>query len=261
MRETPDPIPEQQSVRFAVLGSLECRSDAGRIRLGGRLQERVLVALLLEPGRVVSVGRLVEAAWEQRPPATAVHQIRKSVAELRRRLPGGPRLLRTEAPGYRAVVGEDRLDLLRFRARLRDAREESAAGRPERAAEQLRAALALWRGDPLSCAGSRLLEAAAAGLQERRLQATEQLCALRLELGDTDGLVGDLRELVAAHPLRETLRGQLMRALYLTGRPAEALAEFASVRAYLAEELGVGPSQELVRIHTDILCRRPVPAG
>ncbi|UQI47426.1 AfsR/SARP family transcriptional regulator [Streptomyces sp. HU2014] len=249
-------------MRFDILGPLECWYAGERVRLGGRVQERVLIALLLEAGRVVSVDRLVEAVWDGRPPATAVRQIRKGVAELRRRLPAGPRLVLTDGPGYRTAVAVEQVDLLLFHAHLGSAREELAAGRPARALPLLRAALALWRGPRAAGAGGRVLEAASAALEEHRLRATEQLCALRLELGrDTGDLVGELRELVEAYPLRETLRAQLMRALYLAGRQAEALTEFARVRAYLSEELGVDPSRELVRMHADILRRGTVLPG
>ncbi|MEV4441287.1 AfsR/SARP family transcriptional regulator [Streptomyces sp. NPDC049577] len=253
--------PDRRRVRFNVLGSLECWQDDQRVRLGGRLQERVLVTLLLEANRVVPVDRIIAAAWDAGPPATAVHQVRKSIADLRRRLPGGPELIQTDGPGYRVVLGEEQLDLLCFQRHLRLAREELGGDRTAAAVRELRSALALWRGRLLACDGTDVLEAAAAALEERRLMATEQLCALRLDLGDVSDLVGDLRELVAAHPLRETLRGQLMRALYLSGRQAEALTEYARVRAYLSEELGVDPSRELTRMHADILCQKVAVSG
>ncbi|MYX44283.1 AfsR family transcriptional regulator, partial [Streptomyces sp. SID89] len=101
--------------------------------------------------------------------------------------------------------------------------------------------------------GGRAIAAASAVLEERRLTATEQLLEIRLRLGRAGELVGDLRELVAAHPLRETLRGLLMLALHQSGRQAEALEEYAHARALLAEELGVDPGPRLTELYENIL--------
>ncbi|AWZ11954.1 AfsR family transcriptional regulator [Streptomyces sp. ICC1] len=244
-------------VRFNVLGSLEGWSGGNRLRLGGPIQERVLVTLLLEPGRVVPVTRLVEAAWEDEPPATASHQIRKAVADLRQRIPGGSDLIATDGPGYRAVLEDGQLDLSAFLLHTQRAREALAGGRAADAEAELRAALALWRGPVLSGAGGPVVESASTALEERRLTAAEQLFQLRLEHGESSELVGDLRELVAAHPLRENLRGHLMLALYRSGRQAEALEEFGRVRELLVEELGVDPGPRLGRLHEDILRDSP----
>ncbi|MGW6708961.1 BTAD domain-containing putative transcriptional regulator [Streptomyces sp. NPDC054956] len=244
-------------VRFNVLGSLEGWSGGNRLRLGGPIQERVLVTLLLEPGRVVPVTRLVEAAWEDEPPATASHQIRKAVADLRQRIPGGSDLIATDGPGYRAVLEDGQLDLTLFLLHTQRAREALAAGRPADAESELRAALDLWRGPVLSGAGGPVVESASTALEERRLTAAEQLFQLRLEHGESSELVGDLRELVAAHPLRETLRGHLMLALYRSGRQAEALEEFGKVREILVEELGVDPGPRLGQLYEDILRDSP----
>ncbi len=119
-------------MHFNILGALEIWADQQRLRLGGPIQERVLVTLLLEPGRVVPVTRLVEAAWNEGPPATAVHQIRKAVADLRRRIPGGAGLLVTDGPGYRAAVADEQVDLSRFTRLTGEAREQFAAGPPPR---------------------------------------------------------------------------------------------------------------------------------
>ncbi|MEV8067863.1 BTAD domain-containing putative transcriptional regulator [Streptomyces sp. NPDC085995] len=252
-----------------LIGSLECWYDGKRIRLGGAIQERVLVMLLLEANSVVSVSRLVDAAWHDDPPATAAHQIRKSVAALRRCLPGGDRLIVTEGTGYRAVVRPSQTDLGLFLQGLRRARAALADGRAEQAAEELTAALALWRGPVMGGDGGRAIAAASAVLEERRLTATEQLLEIRLRLGRAGELVGDLRELVAAHPLRETLRGLLMLALHQSGRQAEALEEYAHARALLAEELGVDPGPRLTELYENIVrggaaelaASGPVPAA
>ncbi|MEV5986792.1 BTAD domain-containing putative transcriptional regulator [Streptomyces sp. NPDC052051] len=244
-------------VRFAVLGSLEVTVGDIWLKLGGPVPTRVLTTLLLEPGRMVPVSRLVDAAWDDSPPRTAEHQVRKAIADLRQRIPDGGSLLVTEGPGYRLAVDPENLDLSRFSLRLRQAREAQESGRTAEAADLLRAALALWRGPVLGGSGGSVIAAASAVLEERRLAAVEQLVELRLALGESGELLGDLRQLIAEHPLWETLRGHLMVALYRSGRQAEALEEFRTVRDLLVEELGIDPSPQLTRLYEGILRDSP----
>ncbi|MDE1687638.1 AfsR/SARP family transcriptional regulator [Streptomyces neyagawaensis] len=213
--------------------------------------------LLLEANRVVPVPRLVEAAWDDNPPISASHQIRKAVAELRQRIPGGAEMILTDGPGYRASVGEDQLDLSQYRSRLRRARKAVEEGRRALAAEELRAAMELWRGPVMAGFGGSVIDAASAALEEQHLAAAEQLFSLQLSAGEASSVVGELRVLVNQHPLRETLRGQLMLALYRTGRQAEALEEYGRVRHLLAEELGIDPSGALTKLYEDILRQSP----
>ncbi|MFI7382782.1 BTAD domain-containing putative transcriptional regulator [Streptomyces sp. NPDC049813] len=240
-------------VRYNILGTLEIWVDQHRLRLGGPIQERVLVTLLLEPGKCVPVARLVEAVWEDEPPATAVHQVRKAVADLRRRIPDGASLVLTDGPGYRAVPQDDQLDLGRFTRLTEQARLEIAAGAPHEAADLLREALALWRGPVLAGRGGAVLTSAATALDERRVAVVEQLFQLRLDQGEAAELVGDLHAYVAEHPLRETLRALLMLALYRSGRAAEALAEYGKVREMLVEELGIDPGARLTKLYEAVL--------
>ncbi|WST46375.1 tetratricopeptide repeat protein [Streptomyces avidinii] len=244
-------------LRFNVLGSLEGWIDEVRLRLGGAIQERVLCMLLLEAGRVVPVARLVEATWEKDPPVTAAHQVRKAVADLRRRIPTGSAVIATDGPGYRVVVADDQLDLLEFDTLTRAAARAVREGGQAAAAEALRAALALWRGSVLSGAGGPVIEAAATALEERRLAAAEQLFDLCLALGESGELISGLRGLITQHPLRETLRGQLMLALYRSGRQAEALREYGEVRELLVNELGIDPGPRLARLYEAILRDSP----
>lgn len=248
-------------VRFNILGPLEGWAGEARIRLSGQIHERVLVTLLLEPGGVVPVVRLVEAVWDEEPPVTASHQVRKAVADLRRRIPDGGRLIITDGPGYRAEVAASQLDLHEFLAHIQEARQSAAAGRTREAADSLRAALAVWRGPVLSGAGGSVVQSAAAVLEERRLAAAEQLAEMRLALGEAGEVIGDLRTLIAQHPLRETLRGQLMLALYRSGRQADALAEYGHVRELLVEELGIDPSAQLTKMYESILRASPELTG
>lgn len=244
-------------LRLNILGPLEGWAYETRLHVGGPIQARVLVALLLEPGRVLPVSRLVTVGWDDAPPTTAAHQIRKAVADLRRRIPGGADVLVTDGPGYRAMVAADQLDLLEFGTRVAEAKTSAAAGRLGETAETLRASLALWRGSVLSGEGGPVIEAAAVALEERRLAVTEQLFDVRLQLGEAAEVVADLRQLISQHPLRETLRGQLMLALYRSGRQAEALDEYGTLRDQLVEELGIDPSPQLAKIREAILQEDP----
>ena len=213
--------------------------------------------LLLEAGRVVPIARLVMAAWNEEPPDSAEHQVRKMVAKLRGRIPHGPDIILTDGPGYRAVVETEQLDLLRHQKLLRQARESLDAGEKERAAAQLREALALWRGPVLAGSGGRVVDAASTALEEQRLTAAEQFYDLCIEAGEAAEITGELRVLVDEHPLRETLRSRLMLALYQSGQQAAALDEFVRARDHLAYELGIDPGVQLTGLHERILRQDP----
>lgn len=252
---------EEFRLRFNILGPIEGWSDGTRLRLGGVIQERVLATLLLEPGKVLPVSRLVEAAWDEEPPTTAPHQVRKAVADLRRRIPGGADVLVTDGPGYRVAQEQCEIDVAEFGLLIREAKLKASDGRTAEAVEILRGALALWRGPVLSGGGGPVIEAASTSIEERRLTAAEQLFELQLALGDTAELIVEMRELVQQHPLRESLRGQLMLALYRSGRQAEALDEYGRVRELLAEELGIDPGPNLTKLYEGILRESPDLAG
>ncbi|MEV8017474.1 BTAD domain-containing putative transcriptional regulator [Streptomyces sp. NPDC086554] len=242
------------AVRFGVLGTLEVWDGEDKLRLGGQRSHGVLAALLLEANRIVPMSRLVDAVWEWAPPATAEHQIRKVVADLRARIPGGQHFLITDGPGYRIVVDDDQLDLTRFdkylalARRCEDIDDEVAV---------LEAALSLHRGRVLPDSRTPLLESAATAVEERLLGARERLLELRLEQGRAHDAVGELRNLVAEHPLRESLSALLMVALYRVGRQADALRVYHDLRTLLAEQLGIDPGPEADLRHQQILRNEP----
>lgn len=256
---------ESGGLRFRVLGSLECWAEERRIKLGGPLQERILTSLLLESGRTVPIERLIETAWGESSPDTAKQQVRKAIADLRRRIPDGPALIVTEDCGYRVSVQPLSVDLHLFSHHVQQAASNRAEGALGAAVAQLRKSLDLWRGPVLNGTGGPVLDAASTILEERRLAAVEELFALRLQLGEDSDIVSEIREFTHAHPLREALRAQLMLALYRAGRQAEALHEYAAVRDLLAEELGISPGPDLAGLFEKILqaspeLDRPVPA-
>ncbi|MGW0481974.1 AfsR/SARP family transcriptional regulator [Nonomuraea sp. NPDC003214] len=239
-------------MRFRILGPLVIERDGGELHLGGGLQRVVMALLLLEANRIVPLDRLIEAAWGHAPPGTARNQIQIRVFQLRRALDDTVQpfqVLLTRPPGYLLKVGKGSLDLADFDALVARAQEEDA----ERAAATLREALALWRGPALADVESDLLLPIAHDLEERRLLARERLADLDLELGRHQQLVGELRRMVQDHPLRERPHGQLMLALYRSGRQAEALDAFRDYRGMLLDTLGLEPGDELRRLELAIL--------
>ena len=184
-----------------------------------------------------------------------MHAVHVSVSRLRQLLEeGGDRRIVTRRPGYSLRVEPGELDLHLFERLGAEARRCAAEGDPESASALFAEACALWRGPPLAdLAGEPFAAPVTARLAEARMEAVEERVAADLELGRHAQLVGELEEAVAAEPLRERLRAQLMRALYGAGRQADALAVFRAARRLLVEELGVEPGPELQQAEAAIL--------
>jgi predicted ATPase/DNA-binding SARP family transcriptional activator len=225
-------------MEFQILGPLEVLDNGRLLDLGGPKQRALLAALLLEPNRVVSEGRLIEALWEDDPPQTARKALQVRISQLRKAL--GKERLETKFPGYLLCVEEGESDLERFQ-RLQEQGKQSEA-------------LSLWRGPPLAdFANLRFAQSEIARLEELRLACTEECIDEDLAEGRHAQLVGELEALVAEHPLRERLRSQLMLSLYRCGRQAEALDVYRQARRLLVEDLGIEPSSELQELHRAIL--------
>jgi DNA-binding SARP family transcriptional activator len=203
----------------------------------------LLAALLLEPGRVVSVDALKDALWGGSPPASAHASLHNHVTRLRRLL-DDPDRLRAVPPGYVLRVDEGELDVHVFETHVAAARAAHAARDRPRTIRECKAALALWRGTPLSGLPAELGGYAfAQRLTEARLLVLEWRYDAELALGGVrlGALVPELAALVADHPLREGYHRQLMLALHRTGRQPEALAVHRDLRNRLIEELGIEP--------------------
>jgi predicted ATPase/DNA-binding SARP family transcriptional activator len=243
---------ERQAVEFLILGPLEVRVEGSPVALRGPKQRALLAALLLEPDQPVATEVLIERVWGERPPERAANTVQVYVSQLRKVLPDA--VLVTQAPGYRLAVGSDQLDLARFERLAAEGRQALAAGGAEEAAGRFREALALWRGTPLSdFAYEAFAQNEIRRLEELRLTVLEDRLAAELATGGGAELVPELEAVVAEHPLRERLRGQLMVALYRAGRQAEALEEYQRARKALVDELGIDPSPELQRLEKAIL--------
>ncbi len=212
--------------------------------------------LLLSPDQVVSIDSLTEAVWQGCPPATSKTQIAICIASLRKNFKAAgchDELITTTAPGYMLRSGRHRIDAREFKEHLARARQAAQRNDAAEAAELFKTALGMWRGPALDGIASHPVQARAAELEEQRLIGYEQHTALRLELGEHRTLIGELRTLVAQHPLREQARSHLMLAQYRSGRRAEAMETFRLGRRRSIDELGLEPGQALHDLHDAIL--------
>jgi DNA-binding SARP family transcriptional activator len=238
--------------RFRVLGPLEIESDDGApIQISAAKHRAVLAVLLLRANEVVSSDSLIDTVWGEDPPKTATTALQNAIAALRKAL--GPEVVRTKRPGYVLDVGADSLDLLRFEQLVRD----SAGRDPEERSALLRQALDLWRGDALAEFVFDALLPEARRLEELRLLAEEHWLEAELEAGRAAQLVPRLESLVLQFPLRESLRGLLMLALYRSGRQEDALGVYRAARATIVETLGQEPNPELQELHRSIIRQDP----
>jgi DNA-binding SARP family transcriptional activator len=238
-------------VEFRLLGPVGVWRDGDQLGPLNAQQRTLLTMLLLEPGRMIGIDRLMTALWGESPPASARNAVQGHVSKLRRLLAGLPGVeLATTGPGYHLVVDSRRVDLHQFREMVGRARGREGA----EAGELLRTALSLWQGPALmDVAGDWLPDTVGVSLEEERLRAVEERVAADLEVGRHHDLVAELSTLVTAHPLRETSVCLLMAALERSGRRSDALALFRRTRQRLIEELGIEPGKDLRRLHRRVL--------
>ena len=249
---------------FRILGPLEAYDGESQLQLGGTRQRALLGMLLLHAGEVVSSDRLVTELWGGEGSAEGSKALQVAISRLRKALDATraagetSRLIVTRPPGYELRLEPERLDLGRFEALAEDGRRALAAGDSRTAASKLSDALRLWRGPPLAdLAYEQFCQGEIARLEELRVATLEDRIAADMELGRHVELVAELGELVSRHPLRERLRGQLILALYRSGRQAEALEAYADARRALVDELGIEPSRELQELQQAVLAQEP----
>ncbi|MGD9486151.1 BTAD domain-containing putative transcriptional regulator [Streptomyces sp. TRM70308] len=247
-----------------MLGPLEVADSGQSVRLGGARQRATLGFLLLHANQVVASSRLIEALWPAgRAPQSARKILQNSVWRLRRALPlsgggSGSMALLSQAPGYMLCVEPDEIDLHTFRRLADQGHAELAMGTPEASAGLLRDALALWRGPVLAD----LVETGIdwpelTAVQNARLNALEDYYEAELACGHHHRVLADLEKTVATEPLRERLLGQLMLALYRSGRQSEALDVYAGARAVMVDRLGLEPGRELRAMQQAVLTHDP----
>jgi predicted ATPase/DNA-binding SARP family transcriptional activator len=240
-------------VEFRLLGRFEVEADGVDLTPPRRQHRTLLALLLLHADEVVATEDCVEALWGERPPETAQTALHGHISALRKRL--GPERIETQDPGYLLrLADDDALDIRRFE---RLAAEPAVNGRVARS-EQVRTALALFRGEPLAdFRYEPFATQEAARLEELRLVLLEEQIQTELELGLHEEVVPELERLIVENPLREGLRAQLMLALYRAGRQADALQAFQDARLVLRDELGLEPSPALQRLEHRILNQDP----
>jgi DNA-binding SARP family transcriptional activator len=243
-------------VEFRILGPLEVRVGGAPVRVGGPKQRALLALLLCHANRVVSRDQLIDELLRDQPTGSAEPVLHVQISRLRKALADGdpqPRLL-ARPPGYLLRVEDGELDLDAFEQRVADLRHTLELGDPGLAAVLLREAESLWRGRPL--ADLEFEPFARLGVQRLeacRLVAVEDRIEAELALGRHGALCPELERLVAGHPLRERLRGQLMVALYRSGRQAEALETYHAGRSLLVKELAVEPGPQLKQLQLAVL--------
>jgi YVTN family beta-propeller protein len=243
-------------IDYRILGPLEVSANGRLIEIGGPKLRALLIILLLRANESVPRDVLVHELWGEQPPAGAQHSLDVYVSRLRKSLDAAADrpVLVTRSGAYSLLLAEGQLDARRFEDLVGQGRTALAANAPGQAAEKLRAALELWRGQALAdLANGHGPQVEAVRLEELRLSATEDRIDSDLALGRHAEVVGELEALVAVHPLRERLHGQLMIALYRSGRQAEALEAYQAARRTLVDELGLEPGPALQRLESAIL--------
>jgi DNA-binding SARP family transcriptional activator len=229
-------------MEFRILGPLEVVHDGASLALGGSKQRALLALLVLHANETLSASRLIDELWGERPPVTATKALRVHVSRLRKTL--AEPVLITRGSGYELSVDPEMIDAYRFERLVREGQSEQA--------------LALWRGEPLAdIAHEPFVSAHAARLTDLRISALEQLIEAKLALGAHEESIGRLEALIAEHPYRERFRGQLMVALYRSGRQADALQAYRDARRALVDDLGIEPGEHLRELERAILAQDP----
>jgi DNA-binding SARP family transcriptional activator len=243
-------------LQFRILGPFEVVEGDRPVRLGGPKQRALLALLLLHRGEAVSVDRLIDGMWGERPPASAAKTVQVYVSNLRKAL--GDEVLVTGGGGYLLTAAPGQVDVDRFETLVADGRDALERGDARKARDLLRDALTVWRGPPLAdFAYEPFAQSEIARLEEAHAAAIEERIDADLALGRDGDLVGELQMLVCEQPLRERPRRQLMLALYRSGRQAEALETYRDARRVLSEELGLEPGPELRLLEQAILKHDP----
>jgi peptide/nickel transport system substrate-binding protein len=228
-------------LKLQLLGPVEATIDDRRISLGPKKQRSLLAMLALHANETVSVDRLVDALWGDRPPATAQKMVQLYVSQLRRLLAADSAQIVTQGRGYELRIDPRVVDAASFERLV-----EKAAGDQSAPNEAAHAALALWQGAPLADVANEPFAAAEIRrLEELRMQVSELAIDDDLALGREQEALPKLERLIEDDPLRERLYAQRMLALYRAGRQAEALQSYSAARRRLVEEAGVEPGSEL----------------
>ena len=232
--------------RFQLLGPLAVAEGERTVELGGTKQRMLLAHLLLHANKMVSAGQLIDALWQEDPPASANANLQTYVWRLRKRLPAEGAELVTHGNGYQLTVASGAIDAHVFTALTAASTKAARDGTTTTALDLVERAERLWRGDPLEdLPAIPQWQAELGGLIESRLAALEHRLGLQLTLGRHDLVATEAAVLLAEHPYRELLWQQYLLALDGAGRRAEALQAYATARDRLVSELGIEPGPAL----------------
>jgi DNA-binding SARP family transcriptional activator/predicted ATPase len=246
-------------MQVRILGPFQLEDGGRQITVGGVRQRAVLADLVLNANKVVPSEQLLLELWGEDSPPSAANSLQAAISRLRRVLPTAR--LTTTAQGYMLRLFPAELDVAQFEQLIFEGRDALAAGTATEAVQLLDQAMTLWRGPPLTdFRYEPFAQADIARLEELRLACLEERNEANLALGSAGALTAELGRMVTDHPLRERLRGQLMLALYRSGRQADALEAYRQFRSTLMEELGLEPSSALSELQAAILRHDPILA-
>ncbi|GGX91758.1 AfsR/SARP family transcriptional regulator [Streptomyces hiroshimensis] len=254
-------------MRFNLIGPFEIVTGDGRPPHLPSTPKvcQTLALLLTRPNEIVTSESLIQELWGETPPRSALTTLQTYIYHARkmfiaeRLVPAERALLITQPPGYLIRVEDHEVDIKIFERLVLQGKTALENGRPEAAVQRLEQALALWRGPALSnIPAGDVLTGRIVHLNELRIRALELRIEAELQLGRQRESIPLLRALVNDYPLNEWFHGQLISALNHSGRRAEALQAYQSLRRILNDELGLEPSPELQRLQLDVL--NPDPA-
>lgn len=240
-------------MQIAILGPLEVSVGGREVALTGTRLRTLLVRLAVDAPKPVAVPELIDAVWEDQPPADAANALQSLVSRLRRAF-AAPAVITAEPAGYRLDADRSAIDLHRFSELAAQAQRLQRDGKPAEALSCCTTALALWRGEPLAdAAGPEYAHPIITACHNQLLELTSTRIDALLDLGRGGEVIGELEQLISSHPLRERFVAQQLRALAAAGRIGEALATYEKCRRYLADELGSDPGPELQQLHLALL--------
>ncbi|MFE3099861.1 BTAD domain-containing putative transcriptional regulator [Nocardia tengchongensis] len=254
------------TVDVRVLGPVQLLVAGRSVPVGGPKPRALLAALTVNRRRAVSSQALADIVWNDDPPDSYQASLQVFVSNIRKTLRTAGidpvALLRTESSGYRLEIDDDECDLGRFETLRREGSEAAAIGDPATASRLFGAALAEWSGRALDdLSGLGFAESFATAMDEERLLVASARIDSEIALDRASSVVGELVSMTSAHPLREPLWAQLITALYLSGRQADALDACRRVRTVLADELGIDPGPALIALEQKVLRQEPLSTG
>ncbi|MEU6563507.1 BTAD domain-containing putative transcriptional regulator [Nocardia nova] len=260
----PQPVtPSPTGLDVRVLGPVRLLVGGESVAIGGPKPRTLLAALAVNRRRAVSSQALADIVWNEDPPDSYQASLQVFISNIRKALRNSgvdsAAVLRTESSGYRLEIADDECDLGRFESTRKTAAEMGAAGDHETASRLFGAALEQWSGKALDdLSGARFADSFATAMDEERLLVASARIDAEIACGRASSVVGELVSMTTAHPMREPLWVQLITALYLSGRQADALEACRRVRTVLADELGIDPGPALVELEKRVLRQEPL---